>query len=229
MSFDTSTLHANVYLDFQDTELLFQFILNELLSAQDLVSQIQQLVKELSDPSPDDHREFLTMLNEHILALSSSDRVFPWETNRGALRKLCDFCRIFTLECRHCEPSNQLHQLAQQAVYQGLATHLWFMDHTTFGKDPDVATVQTLTKHVNSLAHRLKKMAKLLPNFLPKFEASENVLYFLHKHRPEFHRLFGVSVRQLFPWSSDELWEFLQQRYTLRGFDHLIPCQGTAS
>ncbi len=186
----------------QNEPLLFQFILNECLMT---LSKLQTFSSEES--------LFL------IIGLKENHEISRrWDPHTGHLRWLYYYFTLF--ETHFNEKNTPLLKQFGASLKRALRLAQQYQ-----------ITSSTFDPRAKSLLHlkvEVKKMIYLLLKKLFEYRANENVIFFLVRNHELIEKLCGKAktsflLVSLFPKGIKEISTFLVERYTKRGFHHLIP------
>ena len=190
----------------RDIPLLFQFIYVEFLYAQrELLSLLNliQLAKEK------------VSLEVAALALTKLTgpltEHFQWHSQDGVLTKLKNNCSYMI------QSSTELHTYADKA---------WMLVYKCLEGIHEFATVEEplLSEAVDNLF----ALGDVLKGLIPHFKEDENVIFFIIRHREALDSLYPKPFlrncfEKIYPDGLRSVSKFLIERYTERGFGHLIP------
>lgn len=208
----------------QQHNLLFQFILSELILVHRELKQLENLLQSPLEPNT-------PALTIHMTNLAGSTqshlRIFSWSDD-GMLTKL----RYYTaLLCQ----TNPVHDSMETSIDKE-ANESWLLamqvldtirvlrrTHTTA---PDIADLKAACK---KLTKSIKRLANLVAEAIIKYHDDENVIFFLVRHHRDLGDLYENPsfvpklLRKMFPKKLDGVQTFLTQSYQARGFHHLVP------
>lgn len=206
----------------QERHLLFQFILTELMITCDKVRQMNQFSKEKNEEGKE---KIIGNLTELVGPAQGQMRLFSWPQD-GSLAKLKHYCALL---CQACDVHDvqfiQLHEEAHQAWR--LSVQLFDLLKPSLPvfkakKNPSATTI------LRRLSRSIEKLGKKVVRIIQDFRHDENVIYFMLRHHQQLDSLYGENFvarlfKKFFPQKNKGVGEFLIQRYTERGFSHLIP------
>lgn len=212
----------------QQHPLLIQFILSELILAHHEVSKIAQVSHEFVVSN---NTEALETLIKGATELSGSQlgymRLLTWNED-GTLTKLKHYCSLLcqgeNLNDKHCF---QMHREANQTWLLSLHT-LEVLKSLTHQRKPTNQNNDKLKNSLQRLQRSMTRLAALTTRKILQYRNDENVVFFVLRHWHSLDALYGKDyVRQLFntmfTGGVSEAQQFLEDRYSTRGCDHLLP------
>ncbi len=208
-----------------DRSLLFQFILAEMIKAHQEAALLSWRKKKLT---PSD----IQLLIHPIIRLCGIQqeymRIFAWNSSEGILAKLKKYCAYFA----EMGPSGN----KQLTTLQRLASSAWLTgmqcaDHLRQLKEKEKyseSETTQLSKNLTRLKTTIHKLGKETIRAIREFNQNENVIFYILRHAEQFDIAFGSGfvkklIEDLYSEGLSEALQLLKNRYTLRGFDHLIP------
>lgn len=204
--------------------LLLQFILYELILSHKEIQHINEFAKAyvLSDPPS------LDVIASSLAKLAGSAhgymRLFSWNDD-GIQTKLKNYCALL---CQNgtSRVKNEvgMHREANQAWLIALQ----LLDAIRLQDTSTKKTIHLLQSLFKKLDRSTKRFARYTANAICLFHNDENLLFFILRYKEDLDELYGEGfiakiLRKMFPRSLDKAKNFLMQKYTDRGFDHLIP------
>lgn len=239
----TRPLHSNGY--HQNNSLLFQFILSDLIQANRIVKETNQLANRWKQTTAAPFvqqagNKLFHMLKASISKLvgSSQDymRIFSWSIENGILAKLKNNCGFFA-ENSSSEDKNAL-------ILQRYANNTWLLclrcldimraiEHDALvdvlSKAKPLGTYSNiLFQTLEKMTLSLQRFSRILIRLLLAFKEDENVVFFLLRSKEEVEGLYGPDsvlklLQQMYPRGLQEAGHFLLKKYASRGFDNLLP------
>lgn len=203
---------------YANNSLLIQFILSEFIEVYQIAAQIQSLVN-----STQTDQALFRSLTQLLGLGAESERYMVSRWTKGPLVKLHHYCRQFyengNLEDRnHLVLYNYVHKTWLAALYN------WELLHAYQKNKMPPSTLEMIQRSLKQLMSRIKQMAKHISRVMRSFAQDENVIYFLFRKRKPLDEIYGVDfIDKVFKMTPTELLQLLLQRFTQRGFDHLIP------
>lgn len=203
-------------------DLLLQFILSELflvhaemerIAALILVSPCSWLeVEPLTDP-----------ILKLVGSMQNSMRLFSWDED-GLLNKLKNYTALLLQASNREKEESELYQEANQAWLLALKAKE-FLD--AFHQE-HIINIQALMVILGKLQRSIPKFTKLTAKILLKFCKDENVIFFILRYRESMEQLYGKGfvpkiLRKMFGRRMLSVRDFLVERYSARGFAHLLP------
>lgn len=216
--------------------IIIQFIFFELIQAFDKIRSIKKSLAGMN-PVPEAR---LTKTEKKLLGSISTDisslaghsqktmRIFAWYLNEGILAKVKTHCSLFA---NNLDPQNpELHTLQRHAD-RSWSHSLHFLDLVRgLQKCPSKKSmnIPRLKEILERMAGRLRRLSKIIGIFVLKFRDDENVLYFLLTYKDGLDTIYrkGFVFRlliKMFPGGMSEAELFLFDKYSSRGFFHLLP------
>lgn len=193
----------------QNEGILFQFILHEFLKSHALIEGI----RSSANPEKD-----FAMLVGHDHKDDSRSYACFWTEQIGSLKNLKTYISLLSV---HFPAVNNANDPDYKNLFQCVVT----MSHALFDFH-NCPYHEEKIKKGERLNRALKKMSRSLHNRLHRYCEDENVLLFLIKSHREFSQIFGsAAMAKLMKLKGgiNELQAFLLERYSKRGFDHLLP------
>lgn len=208
----------------QQHNLLFQFILSELILVQRELKQLETILQQPLEPKAP---ALMTHMTNLAGSTQSHLRIFSWSDD-GMLTKL----RYYTaLLCQ----TNPLHDSMETAIDQE-ANESWLLAmqvldtiralRRTRTTAPDIADLKAAFK---KLSKSIKRLANLVSDAIVHYQDDENVIFFLVRHHRDLGELYENPsfvpklLRKMFPKKLPEVQTFLTKSYKARGFHHLVP------
>lgn len=211
----------------QQHPLLIQFILSELILAHHEVTKISHVSHEFVVSN---NAEALDTLIKGATELSGSAlgymSLLTWNED-GALTKLKHYCSLLCngheTNDKHCL---QMHREANQAWLLSLHT-LEILKGLSHQRKPTNQNNDKLKNSLQRLHRSLMRLASLTTRLIYQHRNNENVIFFVLRHWNSLDALYGKDhVRQLFSslfvGGIPEAQQYLQNRYSERGCDHLL-------
>jgi hypothetical protein len=236
----------NVY--HQEQGLLFQFILSEFMLAYHEARQLFLIVEQFKLAVFENKRQtkreyWLNNLKGSITQLTGPEqdvaRFLLWNPREGQLAKIKNYCRFFvqTLEREEKEimALNRSTDKAWNLTLQCLEEVRWLEKAIESEREATIEEEMKLIPHyehlfqfVQKILVSFDKMAQALIRIIYRFRENENVLLFLLRHSQQIDQLYGVGfLLKLFESLHAKgivgLSILLKDKYTGRGFKHLIP------
>jgi len=185
----------------QNEALLFQFLFHECLRA-------HQLLKKKANS---------TLLLQMIGSLECT--ADTWHAPSGHLPRLLHYCSL--LATHFDDPPSLLCKLLQQTLEQ--AVQIAKRCHDLLAKDE-----QEHSKLYTKLRKEIRTLMKLLFEKVYDFRDNASVLYFLLRHQEQFDTLYREPIIKktlyaIFPSGMQEAQNFLIEKFSKKGFNHLIP------
>lgn len=221
--------HFNAY--YHHNAVLIQFVLDEFIATHQLTYQIRQLgqlaCESLSSLKESVHPLYQT--THQLLGLrSDADRLSNSRWMKGPLTKLKLYCEQFSYNSQY---QNKLGLAVCTNVYQAWLTALHILELLNLLDQSGPTTISSsilldLKRTLRRLEQRMRQITKQVPRLLNAYRDNENVIFFLLKKRQELEEIYGFDTinkafRDLF--NKNSFSELVVQRYTKRGFDHLLP------
>jgi hypothetical protein len=213
--------HVNAY--HLDRNLLFQFILSEFLLIHIETSKLNKILRDKNGSWYSYQRPI------HQLSGFSQSymRLLVWNNEEGMLAKLMIYCSLFAQhEHSHEEIAKALHSGANQAWLLGLNC----LDILRqIKEEPDYPLFQIhIKKAAQRLIRSIKRLQKLLVVAIEHFPLNENVLFFMLRHGKQLDEIYGLGFiyrffLKRFSGGVEEADRFIKERYSCRGFSHLLP------
>ncbi len=184
----------------QNEALLFQFLLHESLSAHNILRQ---------KPSP-------LLLCQVIGPI---DRENVWQSMLGHLPRLRHYCSLFIkyFDEGASPLSQQLHDTLERA--QKVARKCSLFQEKSL--DEQKMLYRPLKKE-------LVNVIKLLLQKVYDYKENPSILLFLLRHQEECRTVFRKPIvkdlfSDIFPDGRDQAYAFLSEKFSQKGFEHLIP------
>jgi len=181
----------------QNEALLFQFILHECL-----------LTHQLLKKKPDE---------KMLLRLLGDSHVRAWNGQKGHLQKLLHYHDL--LISHFSDSKNPL------IINTGKALDRAFIAAQECQK---LLGETSALKPFQQLKREMKKVTQLLFDKIGDYRKNENILFFILRQHKQFDDLYGEPIvaktfSSLFPGGLREAGVFIEENYSRRGFNHLLP------
>ena len=211
--------HAQPY--HQHHNLIFQFIFSELMLANNEIQQISRIL--LSQHSEDDIcKKLIPHLNKLVGPAHGYMRLFSWP-DVGILSKLRQYCEFLCQDQETQGHEFNIHNAACKAWFAAFKC----IDHFKACQGHlDLAPIQAA---VNKLKKSIDLLARSISKAIVALHDDENLVFFLIRHHQEIDHIYAPRfvINLLFKMYSTKslkvIQEFLNDRYTVRGFEHLLP------
>ncbi len=230
----TPTEHLSAY--HQNSGLLFQFVLEELLLSIPVVDQIHLTFTALENAlmqrtDPDEVEGYLANLLVNIAELTGSalvhNQIYPWTPSKGSLGKLKHYTQLLApgdQEEPFHYPATLLSVAISKAYHSAIQAReiVWQLRQ----KPITLSEASTLFSLLTRLAVKVQEASDLLPTLVAHFREDENVLYYLLRSREKFEAVYKRPLvkelaKQIFKRGITEMGDFLVERYQERGFDQV--------
>lgn len=223
-----SARHVNSF--HQNNSLLFQFILAEFLETSTEMQKLDTLCSRSLSPMPS-HEQSGRQKDLHLMqqslthllgATKDNMRLFSWNFKEGLLTKLRTYCTLFLLNADNDSDEKELNAI------QHYADKIWYNCHQAIDALYDLPQDHTsLFSALERASTATQRLAKLIARLIPQFKQDENVLYYVVRHHQLLDKINGNRFTlklfsKIFPKGIKEGHQFLIQKYTERGFDHLL-------
>lgn len=199
-SSNSTANHLSFY--HQNEALLFQFLLHESLRTH------KALIKK-----PE------TSLLAHVIGDFKASSSKNWLDPSGHLPKLVHYYTLFLSHFN--SPPTPLCQSLGETIEKACATAKKCYTQLEQCSEDHAKTYTQLRKEIRTLV-------KLLFEKLPEYSENPSVLYFLLKYREELDSLFRkpiikITFLNFFPKGAVQAQNFFSEKFSKKGFDHLIP------
>lgn len=197
--------------------LVLQFVLSELITIQRLTNHMENLLTENTHANL---ISFTYCMGSLIGSSQAHVRLFSW-TQDGHLAKLKNYCTLL----RHTTPSP--HPESDVAAHD-TANEAWIQAIQIVDLLQGTSTSQIRSAYFAKLRRFIQHLAKLLLNLIQPYHDDENFMFFLLRNHAALNLLYKPEfvlsvVQKAFPKGILQFRHFLVQRYTERGFAHLVP------
>jgi hypothetical protein len=192
--------------------LLYQFILSEMILAYNELQMVQAMQEQgLSI-------EKFTSCLQH-LAGSAQDymRLFTWSDD-SILAKLKSYSDLFLSYGE--EKATDLHVEINK---------IWLLSMQVMAIIKSHNHDSTLLNNLLNKMHRsFKRMASIASQIALDYKRNENVILFLIRNHEQTDKMFGNKftaklLKKMFPKGINEALHFLTEKYSERGFEHILP------
>jgi hypothetical protein len=221
---------------YSSSQLLFQFVLSEFILAYREIQLINKITGDKTEQPQTSQTsqtsQTLHTLAHHVSLLAGSTqqhmRMLSWNDD-GFLTKMKNYCALL---CHH--DNNEVHDLYRmyQESNQAWLLSLRVLDvvrtmlqqpPTEKAHDPSLF-IPTLKKLTNCL----KRFSRLVMRAVLPFSQDENVVFFILRNKEQLDALYKPKftkdlIKKMFSKGIQEASQFLLERYTIRGFNNLIP------
>lgn len=223
MPFSSTLLHQRITQPYhQNHSLLFQFILSELFLAHAEIEHLNATSSEIS--SPCSWRLIEPLVNSLAKLVGSTQgymRLFSWN-DFGILTKIKNYSALLSQSLNKEEVA--MHREANQAWLLSLQA----LDIIYANRHVEIINVQPLLNALSKLQSCMQRFARLVSKIIIRFKDDENVIFFILRHIDPMNALYGTGFvhkifGQMFGKKIEAVKDFLEQRYTNRGFLHLLP------
>lgn len=148
-------------------------------------------------------------------------RIFGWNFNASLLAKLKAYCALFLQNADTEEKELIALQHYVEKVWQAGIQALDALRAEPYDRSSMIAAVDKGAKAMN-------RLSKLIARLFLQFRDDENVVFCFLQHHELLDKLYGPRfcaklLCRLYPKGLKEAKHMLTCRYTVRGFDHLIP------
>lgn len=205
--------------------LLFQFVLYEFLMTLEQVKIIESFFDEKGETD-----NFNLKIIEYLVKLAGSEheymRIFSWIYDSGVLTKLKNYSDLLSQKAeKEDKHYTNLHNATHKAWLSCLHCVDLIRSATLNEEVPLELPLDNLKKAVIKTIASIKKLTPDIKKIIPKYADDENVIFFLLRYKKSFDKLLGPAfLKGLFKTMFKEgPFEFLEARYKMRGFEHLIP------
>ncbi|MGE3954900.1 MAG: hypothetical protein AB7F31_06940 [Parachlamydiales bacterium] len=209
----------------QKPGVLFQFLLDQFLSAFGEVKAIQKLCNHLSTATDWQVSHMMAALGR-LTGHPLSDPTPSWESDRGHLGNLKHLATTFS-ELSDYGEARELAGAVDRAFFSALEARDTLPRFLRSPLQKERLQVTVLcTPHLRRLVENVERIGNLIPSLIAHFREEENVLLFLLRRRPDFDSLYGTSftknlLQMMFPEGLRELQVVMEERYRKRGFEKL--------
>lgn len=185
----------------QNEALLFQFLLHECISAHGILR---------NKPCP--------ALMRHVIGHSDNEENI-WQAPFGHVIRLRQYCTLFTTHFG--DPSSTLSQQLGQTIERAYSAALLCRSYHDKDENQLALLYQPLKRELSSFL-------KLLFEKLSDYRDSPSVLYFLLRHHEQCDAAYRQPIVKkmfcsFFPQGIEQAQAYLTERFSQKGFDHLIP------
>jgi hypothetical protein len=215
MALPITRTHAHLNAYHQTDSLLLQFILSEFIASYREILMIHQLSKETTE-NPTLVTKNVSQCIEKLSGSSKiSMKMYSWNLEEGILSKLKNYCEHFSLNNKDY---HDLHHFAHQAWLNCLQSFEILKCNCISSKN--------LQKVLNRIASLMRRFARIALRLIQKYREDENILFFVLRNHEQLDAIYGSQFvfklfSRLFPRGLSGALEFLQQRYSARGFENL--------
>lgn len=221
----TGSTHLNIY--HQKYSLLFQFIITEFIDSYTEVLHIHTS-SEIIDQEIT--KEALTELASSLRKLSGSQAdhmsLFNYRNEESILSRLKNYCAFFSQHTdQQSKEAFEMHKYINRAWLACIQSldMIYLLDESVTKN-----CQKNLHKSLVKIVHLMQKFSRVLIKVLMQFKADENIVFYVLRHHTQLDQLFGSQfvyklLHRMYPKGLDQVAFFLRKRYTLRGFDHLLP------
>lgn len=208
----------------QQRALLLQFILYELILSHQEIQHINDFAKTFDSSDPPS----LDIIAPSLAKLAGSAhgymRLFSWNDD-GIQTKLKNYCALL---CQNGSGRIKNEVGMHREANQAWLISLQLLDTIRLQDTSTKKTIHLLQSLFKKLDLSTKRFARYTANAILLFHNDENLLFFILRYKEGLDKIYGdgylaKALRKMFPRSLDKAKNFLVQRYTDRGFDHLIP------
>lgn len=221
---------------YSSNHLLFQFVLSEFILAYREIQWINKITNksEPSDFLDDSHAQSQTLhaLALHVSKLAGSThqhlRLLSWNDD-GFLTKMKNYCALL---CHNDNTENRdLYRMYQESSQAWLLS-LRVLDavRTLLQQVPIEKPLdqRIIDPSLKKLTNSLKRLSRLVWRSAIPFSHNENVVFFILRHKKQLDALYKPGftrelIKKMFSKGINEACQFLLERYSIRGFNNLIP------
>lgn len=156
-------------------------------------------------------------------------RIFSWNQEGGLLRRLSNYCSIFSQQSKkHHKEAQSMQRYANQAWLYCIECHDIIADIRNMPFAKTIGHREILYKHLMKIIKLIEQIAAKLPFIIEDFSNDENVIFFVLRHREDFDSLIRPGLvkailKRCYSKGLKQTEKFLIDRYKERGFKQLLP------
>lgn len=216
---------------YEDPFLLIQLLLVEFVHVHQVINQIQEYStpgfhsEELPEPL---FSSLITSLKQLIGNAPTHYQFFSFfHWSKGSLFKLKEYSKLLV---RHAENEHRplflLHRIINQTwtiANQSLEL-LHKMEELIAPLKHNTDLILQLKNTLKKLFSCFNQVIRKVPSIIEAYRNNENVMLCLLRQKDALQQIYGHVFYKKFKWlSTDQLKNFLHQRYHARGFNSLLP------
>ncbi len=220
-----SSVSINAY--HHNNTLLFQFILTEFINVFNSIQELNTLCQKhpisSSCGSIDEGTQKQLELVFEALMGSNQDppRLIAWHCHGGSLTKLKLYCSLFIKNSDEDQKEMVAMQHYVDKVSQSCQKGVDYLKE-------EVLQFHQLIISIEKATTSIQRFTKPVIRLIHHFSSNENVLFFILRHQEAFDKIYGrgfvlKQLCRLFPRGLREVQRILSAKYSLRGFDNILP------
>lgn len=223
----------------QNKSLLFQFILSEFITSYKKVQELERhyqemeslLIKQRLQGDVNTHLNQLLHLMPALTGAQmviGNEQTFPWTHDKGSLNKLRHYCYLLSHRLPDQEDVLNLNIAVSKAFHSALQIREVIFSLQRQLEDIErVPNYVSLYQLLDRVIDNIRRVSRLILRILVQFKDDENVLYFLLKYRTDLDQLYKTQfvariLKKMFPNGSEDAKNLMIQKYSERGFHHLL-------
>lgn len=231
MNIEAALMVGSIHAYHHNNSLLFQFILVEFIEAFELIRSLEQLcnrqssaliphtINELNSESTLSSVE--TILVKLVGAKHNHVRLINWNQGNSTIVKIKIYCSLFIDNSNNDEKEIMTMQYYADKIW---TTSLKIMDLL----EEETITIPQLLPLLDKINLAIHRFSKLITRLIHQFRDDENVIFSILRHKDRLDRIYGgqyvaKQLSRLYPKGLNEVQKKLTERYSVRGFNNIIP------